>query len=89
MGRKESNQTNKSFQFRCMLNCGLPFILLIRMWGYIITTHIYIYIYTIAIKLSIFLYDPDFQSNEKKNEFWVFIRHVHLYFGYQILDKFD
>ena len=22
-------------------------------------------IYTIAIKLSIFLYDPDFQSNEK------------------------
>ena len=28
-------------------------------------------IYTIAIKLSIFLYDPDFRSNEKYSEFWV------------------
>ena len=28
-------------------------------------------IYTIAIKLSIFLYDPYFRSNEKYFEFWV------------------
>ena len=28
-------------------------------------------IYTIAIKLSIFLYDSHFQSNEKYFEFWV------------------
>ena len=40
--------------------------------------------YTFAIKLSIFLYDPDSRSNEKEFEFWVFICHVHLYFGYQI-----
>ena len=28
-------------------------------------------IYTIAIKLSIFLYEPDFRSYEKIFEFWV------------------
>ena len=31
----------------------------------------------------IFLCDPNFRSNEK-NEFWGFIRHVHLYIGYQL-----
>ena len=40
--------------------------------------------YTIAIKLSLFLYDPDFRSNEKKNWVWSFIWHVHMYFGCQI-----
>ena len=37
--------------------------------------------YTIAIKLSIFLYDPDFRNNENYFEFWVLFD---MYTGYQL-----
>ena len=48
----------------------------------------HVIIYTIAIKLSIFLYDPDFQSNEKKLSFEFYLICT-LVFWLPNLDKFD